>query len=310
MQDSGSTTRLPRADQQLRLLLACPTCELQFDAGAREPGSNFHCGCGTLITVPQVTIREDSAVIRCSSCGAPKRTGGQLCPFCSAKFTLHERDLKTICPNCVSRISSRARYCHHCGISIIPNRLKESATSFQCPCCADHSLNSRQLGEDQVTVLECSCCGGLWLGHEVFTLLQKNARTQEIPWAGRSEEGIAKPPSRTEGPLYRNCCICHKYMSRRNFAQHSGVIVDICAKHGIWFDQGELEQILRKISSGELSQSSRKAQARRREREILKRVRREGGPLDRAGAEEFGNNRGEGPAPDFIRGVISFLLEG
>ena len=248
-------------------------------------------------------------MIRCSSCGAPKQTGGKLCPFCGAKFTLHERDLKTICPSCVSRISSRARYCHHCGISIIPNRLKESETPLQCPVCADHHLNSRHLGRDQVTVLECSCCGGLWLGHEVFGLLQKKARTQEIPWSGR-DDGEAASASRFGGRLYRKCCICGNHMSRRNFAQRSGVIVDICPKDGIWFDQGELEQILRKITSGELSLASQKAQARLREQEILKRVKREGGPLERAGAEEFGANRGEGPAPDFVRGVISFLLEG
>jgi len=310
MQNSGSTPQQPQEEKKLRLLLACPTCELQFDAGRREPGTSFHCGCGTLITVPELTIREDSAVIRCSSCGAPKKKEGKLCPFCGAKFTLHERDLQTICPNCVSRISFRARYCHHCGISIVPNRLHESATSFHCPCCGDHRLNSRRLGEDEITVLECSCCGGLWLGHQVFTLLQKKARAQEIPWAGRSGEEEAGSASRFDGPLYRKCCVCGNHMSRRNFAPRSGVIVDICPQDGIWFDQGELEQILRKISSGELSLARKKAQARLREQEVLKRVKREGDPLERAGAEEFGANRGAGPAPDFVRGVISFLLEG
>jgi len=34
-------------------------------------------------------------------------------------------------------------------------------------------------------------------------------------------------------------------MHRRNFARRSGVVVDTCAKHGVWFDAEELPQLIR-----------------------------------------------------------------
>lgn len=311
MQRSDSTSSAPETPKQnLRLLLACPTCDLQFDASNRKPGSTFRCGCGTLITVPEIKKKEDSAVIRCSSCGAPKRGSEDHCTFCGASFTLHEKDLDTICPNCMARISRKARFCHHCGTCIIPNHLRESATEYPCPCCAKQHLNSRKLGEESISVLECPCCGGLWLGHEVFSLLQEKARSRELPWfEGPGQDSKLLNHSKAPGPLYRKCCICGKQMSRRNFAQRSGVIVDICPRDGIWFDQGELERILEKIHSGELSRSLQEAQIRERERDVLNRLKRADDPLERAGVEEFGANHGKGPAPDFLRGMLSFLVD-
>ncbi len=41
-------------------------------------------------------------------------------------------------------------------------------------------------------------------------------------------------------------------MNRRNFGRHSGVIVDICGSHGIWFDAQELAQVVRWVRSGGL----------------------------------------------------------
>jgi len=33
-------------------------------------------------------------------------------------------------------------------------------------------------------------------------------------------------------------------MNRINFGRTSGVIVDVCKKHGTWFDGGELTQVI------------------------------------------------------------------
>lgn len=42
-------------------------------------------------------------------------------------------------------------------------------------------------------------------------------------------------------------------MSRRNFAQRSGVIVDVCSAHGVWLDHKELSAILNFIREGGMS---------------------------------------------------------
>ena len=44
-------------------------------------------------------------------------------------------------------------------------------------------------------------------------------------------------------------------MHRRNYGRKSGVIVDTCRNHGVWFDQGELARILRWLKSGGASRA-------------------------------------------------------
>src|SRR6266704_3427907 len=67
---------------------------------------------------------------------------------------------------------------------------------------------------------------------------------------------------------YVPCPVCHQLMNRVNFAHCSNVIVDVCAKHGTWFDKDELRCIVEFIRSGCLEQ------ARFREMEELEERRR------------------------------------
>ena len=39
-------------------------------------------------------------------------------------------------------------------------------------------------------------------------------------------------------------------MNRNNFAKASGVIVDICKQHGVWFDADELPSIIEFVQKG------------------------------------------------------------
>jgi len=47
-------------------------------------------------------------------------------------------------------------------------------------------------------------------------------------------------------------------MNRKNFAVISGVIIDLCKDHGIWFDYGELEIIMNFIARGGLQTAKAK----------------------------------------------------
>jgi Zn-finger nucleic acid-binding protein len=62
---------------------------------------------------------------------------------------------------------------------------------------------------------------------------------------------------------YRPCPGCRQLMNRKNFGGESGVVVDVCAVHGTWFDEGELPRVLAFVESGGLA----KARARQRERD-------------------------------------------
>jgi len=45
-------------------------------------------------------------------------------------------------------------------------------------------------------------------------------------------------------------------MNRVNFARISGVILDVCKMHGVWFDRDELSQVLESIQGGGLSRAA------------------------------------------------------
>ncbi len=48
----------------------------------------------------------------------------------------------------------------------------------------------------------------------------------------------------------RACPVCKELMYRRNWGEHSGVIVDRCEQHGTWYDEGEVEKIREYIELG------------------------------------------------------------
>jgi len=297
----------------LRFLLACPACKRQFDAGGLPPGSLFQCSCGRKIRVPRVEVR-DAAVVRCSSCGAPRTGHGESCPHCGSDFTLHERDLHTICPGCATRISDKARFCHNCALPIAPQGRAGEATDSPCPACGDHrKLHSRQLGADEMSVLECRACGGLWLGHETFRLLAERARSVAA-WdtidEARPSAGTDRPATH-KGPLYRRCPVCRRMMNRRNFARRSRVILDTCKDHGWWFDLRELEQLLVWIRDGGEARERRRAEREQQDRRSKARLDRVFvDRLDRmAGRPASTFGRGDSQSSDLLGQLLGALFD-
>ena len=227
----------------MRVLVACADCKRQFDASSRSAGSRFHCYCGATLTVPEARSHE-ATVVRCSACGAPRQEGAEACGFCGSDFTLHERDLHTICPSCMARVSDRARYCHHCAVPLVPQPLGP-LTRKSCPACGDGTqLTSRGLGEDPVPILECQRCTGIWLAREAFGFVLDLARRDARAEDERASAPRPAPLRPQEGPLYRPCPECGVLMHRFNYGRRSGIIVDSCAAHGLWFDPSELDELL------------------------------------------------------------------
>ena len=94
----------------MRLIVACEQCRQQYDASGLTVGAKFRCGCGGVVTVAEPQ-GHDAAVVRCSSCGAPRDEGASACSHCQSDFTIHETDLHAVCPQCLARISQRAKFC-------------------------------------------------------------------------------------------------------------------------------------------------------------------------------------------------------
>lgn len=303
----------------LRRLVACGHCHRQWDAGKRPPGSRLRCSCGQTVVVP-AGEGHDAAVVRCSSCGAP-RGDGESCVFCGSGFTLHERDLHTLCPRCFGRVSDRARYCHGCGVAIVPEAAPGDATESSCPACGDAAtLSSRRLGEEDLAVLECGRCAGLWLGAETFRRVEERAQAVSAGGAGGvvpRPSGL--PPAPPGGALYRRCVVCAKMMNRQNYGRRSGVVVDVCAPHGTWFDARELDAILGWIRAGGLGHARRLEAERQRDEERLRRTagdvamprHGDGGWLSGAGGADpwtaLPGGPAGGPVGDLFAALAGFL---
>ncbi len=60
----------------------------------------------------------------------------------------------------------------------------------------------------------------------------------------REVAGTETPHLPRRGSFYRPCVVCGEPMNRVNYGHNSGVIVDSCKEHGIWFDADQLARIL------------------------------------------------------------------
>ncbi len=91
------------------------------------------------------------------------------------------------------------------------------------------------------SLYDCGRCGGQFVEHALLKdLLERRERYGEAP---------PRRPRRFTpdmGPVvYVKCPVCQTQMNRQNFGRSSGVIVDVCAAHGTWFDAGELPRVMK-----------------------------------------------------------------
>jgi Zn-finger nucleic acid-binding protein len=125
-------------------------------------------------------------------------------------------------------------------------RNAEAAQVEHCPRCRA-TLAIQPLGD--VDGLGCSACGGIFLPRGLVTELMEGHD------AGRRLR-LAFPRGRGDAPesdsevRYLRCPACDNVMNREIFGHISGVIVDACRSHGVWFDAGELDAILTFVEEG------------------------------------------------------------
>lgn len=229
-------------------LTRCESCTRVFDTQAYNTGAQFSCHCGVTVTVRDIKAH-DSPVIRCSSCGGSRAPDAKACTFCGASFTLRDRQLSGICASCGTRSSRGETYCHGCGEVLVDSAQAAMPGDKSCPVCAEkHALTHRQL--HTVGLLECTHCGGVWLDRQAFAVLAGNAREEARRNGAVNPRHPVQAMPQQPGPAYRRCVECDTVMQRKNYGRKSGIIVDICPKHGTWFDLHELEGVLAWLRSG------------------------------------------------------------
>jgi len=195
--------------------------------------------------------------LRCSGCGAPVPPDAPQCPYCQAQLAT------VACAACFALVPLSASHCPVCGAALAP-RTPLVAEGAPCPACA------RPLAASRVGDLEtraCLACGGLWLDRAVFEQLGAS-RERQGAVLGALPAPPVPPVAALEPVQYRPCPGCGERMNRVNYARRSGVVLDVCKAHGLWFDRDELRRLLTFIAGGGLDR------ARERELEDLKEAKR------------------------------------
>ncbi|HSE31534.1 MAG TPA: zf-TFIIB domain-containing protein [Pyrinomonadaceae bacterium] len=157
-----------------------------------------------------------------------------------------------------------SKHCQRCGAAAAATTPVASVEK-KCPRCKGE-MQIKILGGQHL--LECPGCLGLWLDVPTFERICAE-REQQAAVLGAASLSNA-PPTGTEKVSYIPCPECRQLMNRANFARCSGVIVDLCKKHGIWFDRDELSRIIEFIKDGGLdaARSKEKMQLEEERRQL------------------------------------------
>ena len=146
-----------------------------------------------------------------------------------------------------------SKFCPHCGAVAQDPQIGPSV-AHACPLCRGQ-LASVTIG--RATLEECVPCLGIWIGVGEFNAICADAEAQVAAMA------LPMQPTSSDDftVRYLKCPTCGELMNRVNYAHASGVIINTCKQHGIWFDHDGLRRVIEFIRNGGLQ----KAQAREAE---------------------------------------------
>jgi Zn-finger nucleic acid-binding protein len=205
-------------------------------------------------------------------CGAAAATDATRCEHCGARLAT------VACPACFGMMFLGQQFCPHCGAKAERKEDSQPARPEPCPRCQTN-MEAVVLGGS--TVRECPKCEGIWTDTETLRQIcvnqEKQAAVLGLPTPLAANEGVE-----IEKQIrYLRCPVCAEMMNRINFANFSGVIVDVCRQHGTWFDRDELRHIVEFLRAGGMDQ------ARAREIQNLEEGRRLARTQSMVGGQEL-----------------------
>jgi Zn-finger nucleic acid-binding protein len=157
-----------------------------------------------------------------------------------------------------------SKHCPRCGAAA--DRQSTAVTAGKlCPRCRTE-MQVVSVGTQKV--LECSSCLGLWLTPDAFEKICADQEEHSAILGTASMASVDRTILESK-VNYVPCPECSQLMNRANFARCSGVIIDLCKRHGIWFDRNEISRIVEFINSGGLGLS------RAKEKRALEEERRQ-----------------------------------
>ena len=117
-----------------------------------------------------------------------------------------------------------------------------AATTGCVHCHADLELRSHE----SVQLLACPAGHGIFLHADALRrALQDRSddRPEHEERAAEDAQGSISVEQLEASEGTRSCPACGEDMSKQVFAYESGVTTDVCDRHGVWLDEGELHRI-------------------------------------------------------------------
>jgi len=94
----------------------------------------------------------------------------------------------------------------------------------------------------------CHSCKGVWFDSGELKLL---LRSQGIEETKVFLDGILNSQEAASSEKKRNCPLCSHKMKKTAIGGQPEILIDICRdRHGLWFDGGEVAQLIRHLAGG------------------------------------------------------------
>lgn len=187
--------------------------------------------------------------LNCPNCGAAVADKSVHCNHCNSR-------LKTkSCPSCFGTIFEGSKFCPLCGAKAVASNVFDEKSLGDCPRC---KIKLKLIEIEEIKLVECERCEGIWSDIETFEIICANRENQSAVLK-KFDEILHHP--KIQPIKYVPCPNCKNLMNRNNFAKISGIIIDSCKEHGVWFDADELPKIIEFIRKGGMEYSRQKEKA-------------------------------------------------
>jgi Zn-finger nucleic acid-binding protein len=92
----------------------------------------------------------------------------------------------------------------------------------------------------------CNSCKGVWFDSGELELLLK---LQDLEEPKAFFAGILNSQEAASPEKKRNCPLCGHKMKKTAIGEQPTILIDICRdKHGLWFDGGEVTQLIQRLA--------------------------------------------------------------
>ena len=126
---------------------------------------------------------------------------------------------------------------------------------MRCPVCKQDMM---VIEYRDVELDYCPGCHGVWFDSGELELLLDSYGLGETK---QFLDDVAGVPGVVRLEKRRRCPICGQKMKKANLGGQAEVLVDVCRdEHGLWFDRGEVVQVVRHLAQEHLPPADPRAQ--------------------------------------------------